>query len=83
MVACLGDDSATVRMPDEHRLVGLLVERAFGDGHIVGERDRRVLHDGHGVAGLPQDLVDGLPAGAVDETAMDEDDAGMALPFTL
>ena len=37
---------------------------------------RRVLHDGHCVAGLPQDLVDGLPAGAVDETAMDEDDAG-------
>ena len=76
MGAGLGDDGAAVRMPDQHRLVGLPVERAPGDGRVVGERERRVLHDGHGVAGLPQDLVDGLPAGAVDETAMDEDDAG-------
>jgi hypothetical protein len=39
-----------------------------------GQR-RSSVHHGHGVAGLAQDLLDSLPAGAVDETAMDEDDA--------
>ena len=76
MVACLGDDRAAVGVPDEHHLVGLLVERAPGDGYVVGERGRRVLHDGDCVTGLPQDLVDGLPAGAVDEPTMDENDVG-------
>jgi hypothetical protein len=45
-------------MPYEHRLTGLLVERALRDGYIVGERGRRVLNDRDCVAGLPQDLVD-------------------------
>jgi hypothetical protein len=45
-------------MPYEHRLTGLLVERALRDGYIVSERGRRVLHDRDCVAGLPQDLVD-------------------------
>jgi hypothetical protein len=62
-------------MSNEHRFVGLLVERTFRVGHIVGERDRRVLYDGDSVAGLSQDLVHGLPARAVNETAVDQDDA--------
>ena len=49
MGACFGDDCAAVGMSDEHHLVGLLVERSSGDGHVVGERGRRVLYDGHGV----------------------------------
>ena len=82
MVACLGgDDYAAVRMPYEHRLTGSLVERPLRDGYIVDERGRRVLHDRDCVAGLPQDLVDALPAGAVDQHAMDEDNAGHAIPF--
>src|SRR3954452_4463803 len=74
MVACFGDDCATVGMPDEHGLVGLLVERAVRHRYVVGERGRRVLHDGDRVAVSPQDAVDARPTGAVDEAAMDEND---------
>jgi hypothetical protein len=34
------------------------------------------------VAVISQDLVDGLPAGAVDEAAMDEDDALHGIPLS-
>ena len=47
-----------------------------GRGDVVGKRYRRVLHDAHVVAVLLQELVDALPAGAVDKTAMDEHDGG-------
>ena len=45
-------------------------------GNVVGKRRGRVLDDGHVVTGVAEDAVDiGLPAGAVDEAAVDEDDA--------
>jgi hypothetical protein len=69
--------------PDELCLVGLLVERALRDGDIVGERGRRVLHDGDGVAGFPRDLVYALPAGAVDEPAWTRTMLDTASRFTL
>ena len=48
----------------------------LGHGNVVGERERRILDDADVVAVLRQVLVDALPAGAVHETAVDEDDSG-------
>ena len=73
MVARFGDDDAAVRVADQNHRSALGVDGALGDGDVVGERDRRVLDDADGVAVLPQDLVDALPTGAVDEAAVDED----------
>jgi hypothetical protein len=43
----------------------LLVNRALGDGDIIGKRGGRVLYDADVVAVLFQDVVDTLPAGAM------------------
>ena len=52
------------------------VDGALGHGDVVGERQRRILDDADVVAVLLQVLVDALPAGAVHEAAVDEDDSG-------
>jgi hypothetical protein len=74
VVAGLGDDGPAVGVADEDGVL-VLIEHPAGDGDVVGERDRRVLYDGDLVTGLAQDAIDGLPAGAVDEAAVDENDA--------
>ena len=63
-------------MADQHDWPGLRGDDALGERHVVGERGRRVLDDGDVVAVLLQDVVDALPAGAVDEAAVDKDDGG-------
>ena len=73
MVAGLGDDRAAVGVADEDHRFALRVDDALGRGDVVGERERRVLDDADVVAVLLQVVVDALPAGAVDETAVDED----------
>ena len=47
---------------------------ALGDGNVVGVRERRILDDSDAVAVLLQLVVDALPAGAVYETAVHEND---------
>lgn len=51
----------------------MLVEDPVGDGDVIGEGLGRVLHDVDLMAGFAEAAVDGLPAGAVDESAVDED----------
>ena len=54
-----------------HRLA-LRVDDTLGRIDVAFERKRRVLDDGDVVAVLPQEAVDTLPAGAVDETPVNE-----------
>jgi hypothetical protein len=58
---------------EDDRLV-LRVDDALGRGGVALERQRRVLDDADAVAVLLQQAVDLLPAGAVDETPVDEND---------
>jgi hypothetical protein len=46
----------------------------FGRGDVAFERQRRVLNDADAVAVLLQQAVDVLPAGAIDEAPVDEND---------
>jgi hypothetical protein len=50
MVSRLGDDRPAVGVADEDDRFALRVDCALGHGDVVGVRDRRVLHDGDGVA---------------------------------
>ena len=58
---------------EDDRLV-LRVDDVLGRGGVAFERQRRVLDDADAVAVLLQQAVDVLPAGAVDETSVDEND---------
>ncbi len=79
VVARLRDHDAAVRMADEHDGAVLRVDHGPGHRHVVGQRVRRVLHDGDVVALRLEQLVHGLPAAAVDEAAVHEDDVVDAL----
>jgi hypothetical protein len=72
IVASLGDDRSAIGMADENDRFALRVDDALGRGGVAFERKRRILDDGDGVAALPQEAIDALPAGAVDETAVNE-----------
>jgi hypothetical protein len=50
------------------------IDHAFGEGDIVRERDRGILNDGYVVASLLQDVVYRLPARAVNEAAVNQND---------
>src|SRR5213595_3073115 len=52
----------------------LLVEHVVGGLDVALERERLVLHDAHVEAVGLQQVVDPLPAGAVHEPSVDEDD---------
>src|SRR2546423_1281882 len=60
-------------MADESDRFALRVDDALGRGDVVFERKRRILDDAHVVAVLLQAAVDTVPAGAVHEAAVDED----------
>src|SRR3954469_13044524 len=60
-------------MADEGDRFALRVDNALGRCDVVFERKRRILDDAHVVAVLLQAAIDTVPAGAVHETAMDED----------
>jgi hypothetical protein len=59
---------------NENHGLGLGVDDMPGRVDVGCTRERGVLDDTHGVAIRRQLLVDALPAGAVYETAVDEDD---------
>jgi hypothetical protein len=60
---------------DEDDRFALRVDDTLGHGNVVGERERRILHDSDAVAALVELVVDAMPARAVDEAAVDENDA--------
>jgi len=62
-------------MANENDRLALRVDDALRHGDVVLERKRRILDDTDAVAVLPQGGIDTLPAGPVDETAVNEDDA--------
>ena len=72
--ASLGDHRPAVGVADENDRLALRVDDALGRGHVAFERQRRILDDADVVAVLLQDVVDALPAGAVHETAVNEND---------
>jgi hypothetical protein len=59
---------------DEDRRAFVGVECLLRGCHVGFEADGGVLHDGDGVTVLGEQVVDTSPAGAIDETAVDEDD---------
>ncbi len=74
VVAGIGDDDTAVGVADQDDRAVLSGNGALGDGNVVFQRDGRVLHDRHLIAVLGEDVVDAFPAGAVDETAVDQQD---------
>jgi hypothetical protein len=66
------DDDAAVGVADEDRRAVLLVEDVVGGLDVALERERLVLHDADVEAVRLQDVVDALPAGAVDEASVNE-----------
>src|SRR3954468_10173147 len=60
-------------MADESDRFALRVDDALGRCDVVFERKRRILDDAYVVAVLLQAAIDTVPAGAVHEAAVDED----------
>jgi hypothetical protein len=60
-------------VPDKDHRFGLLVEDLSGGSIVASQRQCRVLNDGDAIAVVLEDVVDALPAGAVDESAVDKD----------
>jgi hypothetical protein len=74
VIACLGDDRATVGVADEDRRAVLLVEDASGEGDVALEGRRWVLDDADVEAVCAEQVVDALPSGSVHESAVHEHD---------
>src|SRR6185437_5923688 len=69
-----GDDGAAVGVADEHDRVVLRVDDQPGRGGIALKRQGRVLHHGHLVTVLLEQVIDRPPAGPVYEPAVHEND---------
>ncbi len=72
VVARFGDDDAAVGVAGQDGGTVQAVEDLMGRGDVSGQRQGRVLHDGHPVAVRGQMVVDPLPAGSIDEPAVDQ-----------
>ena len=73
IVPSFGDDHSTVGMANEDHRMLRLDDRKVGRGNVAFQARRRILNDQHLIAVPRQDVVDGLPAGTIDESAMHED----------
>ena len=72
--ACFGDDGAAVGVADQHDRAVLGVEDPPGGGGVAVQGQGRVLHDADPESVAGERFVDALPAGAVNEAAVDEND---------
>ena len=70
----LGDHDAAVGVADEDDGAVELLEHVVDRGHVAFEGHGGVLDDGYVVAVAAEQVVDRLPAGAVDEAAVDQQD---------
>ena len=61
-------------MADEDDRMPRPGDHAFGLGDIFTKRDRRLLDDEHFIARIRENVVGVLPARAIDESAVDQDD---------
>jgi len=61
-------------MADKHDAAFLRVDDAVGRLDVALERQRRVLDDRDLLSAAAKRAVDALPARAIDETSVDEDD---------
>jgi hypothetical protein len=72
VIACLRDDSATVRVADQDRGFGLLIENPPDNRRIVCQRSCRVLGDADLITGLAEAAIHRLPSRTVYETTVYE-----------
>jgi len=56
--ACLGDDSTTVRVPDQNHRTVLLGDHFLGEGDVIHQGYGTVLHHGDVVSVFLESLVD-------------------------
>ncbi len=77
--AGLGDHHAAPRVADKNGSAVLAGEGAPRGGHVVGQGGEGVLDDGHPVAASGQVVIDGPPARAVGEGAVNQDDVADGL----
>ena len=71
MVSGFSDYRSPVGMANEDCRSVLRCKNSLGNRDIVLQRYRRVLDDAHLIAVPLQDLVDALPASAIDKATMD------------
>src|SRR5713101_5153467 len=74
MVSGFSDYRSPVGMADENCRSVLRCKNSLGNRYVVPQRYRRILDDADAVAVSLQDLVDALPASAVHEATVDEND---------
>ncbi len=74
IIAGFGDDGSAVTVGDEDGGAVLKSEDAASGGDVVRESGFGFLHDGDAEAFFGEEVGDGLPAGAVGPSAVDEDD---------
>ena len=72
MVASFGHHRSAIGVANENDRLALCVDGALDHGDVVFERKSRILDDADAVAVLAQQAVDTLPAGAVDETPVNQ-----------
>src|SRR4029077_6652469 len=74
MVSGFSDYRSPVGMANENCRSILRCKSSLGNGSVVLQRYCRILDDADAIAVLLQDLVDPLPASAVNKATMDEND---------
>src|SRR5712692_5995135 len=74
MVSGFSDYRSPVGMADENCRSVLRCKSSLGNCYVVLQRYRRILDDADAVAVSLQDLVDALPASAVNKATVDEND---------
>jgi len=72
--ARLGDDGAAVGVADQHGRSVLGIEDPPGGGGVPFQGQGGVLHDADPESVAGERFVDALPAGTIDEPAVDEND---------
>src|SRR5215210_1235785 len=75
MITRLANYRSAVGMANENHRFALRVDYELGCCDIAFERNRWILDDSDTVAVLLQEVVDSLPAGAVHEPAVHENDS--------
>ena len=79
IVASSGDHHATIRVTDDHHLARLRRDDAPRHDDVILHRNRRVLHDDDLTTVAFENAVHALPARAVHESSVNQNNAGRCL----